>query len=63
MNSNHDVMNSLGNVLSTVSISSSDMEGRGGASQGQQGGYGAPGTAVGSSQPASWGSAEPASAG
>jgi hypothetical protein len=62
MNSNHDVMNSLGNVLSTVSISSSDVEGRNGA-PGQQGGYGAPGIAVGSSQPSSWGSVAPAPAG
>jgi hypothetical protein len=57
MNSNHaDVMASLGNVLSTVNITG-DVDGSGG--QGQQSGYGGPAIAVGSNQPAPWGSVAP----
>ena len=60
-----DVMVSLGNVLSTVNITGGgDVDGGSGhGGQVQQGGYGAPGTAVGSNQPVPWGSAAPAPAG
>ena len=61
-----DVMVSLGNVLSTVNITGGgDVDGGSGHGGGQvqQGGYGAPGTAVGSNQPVPWGSAAPAPAG
>ena len=53
-----DVMVSLGNVLSSVNIAGSDAERRGSVGGGQgQGGYGAPGSSMGSSPAESWGAA------
>jgi hypothetical protein len=56
-----DVIVSLGQALSSVNIAGSDERGGSGGGQ-MQGGYGAPGTVMGSTPSESWGAA-PAPAG